>query len=294
MATLVLQAAGAAVGSLFGPFGAAAGRALGALAGYAVDSALFGESRTREGSRLADLEPQTSREGAAIPRVYGRVRISGQVIWATRFEEVASDSRDSGGKGGASGTTTRTYSYYANFAVGLCEGPVARIGRVWADGKPFDLSTCTCRFYSGDEAQDVDSLIAAKQGAAPAYRGTAMIVFERLALEDFGNRIPQLSFEVIRPVDGVERDISAVTLIPGSTEFGYDPEPVLEGDLARQPRGAQPPCRWGNERLAGFARRIAGGLPQPRARGAGGDLVRRRSPRRHLHADAGGRRPRRR
>lgn len=227
MATLVLQAAGAAVGALFGPIGAMAGRALGALAGYAVDTALFGQSRTREGARLADLDPQTSQEGTAIPRVYGRVRIAGEVIWATRFEEVASESRE-GGKGGSSGTTVRTYAYYANFALGLCEGPVARIGRVWADGKPFDLATCACRFYRGDAAQDVDSLIAAKQGDAPAYRGTAVIVFERLALEDFGNRIPQFSFEVIRPVAGIEDAIRAVTLIPGSTEFGYDPEAVLE------------------------------------------------------------------
>ena len=227
MATLVLQAAGAAVGSLFGPFGAIAGRALGALAGYAVDSALFGTHSTREGSRLSDLDPQTSQEGAAIPRIYGRVRISGEVIWATRFEEVVSESGE-GGKGGSSGTTTTTYSYYANFAVGLCEGPVARIGRVWADGKPFDLSTCTCRIYLGDDSQDIDSLIEAKQGAAPAYRGTAMIVFERLPLEDFGNRIPQFSFEVMRPVAGIESDIRAVTLIPGSTEFGYDPDLVSE------------------------------------------------------------------
>ncbi len=229
MATLVLQAAGAAVGSLFGPIGAAAGRALGALAGYAVDTALFSESRTREGARLSDLDPQTSREGAAIPRVYGRARISGQVIWATRFEEVVSESREGGGGGkggGGGGTTVRTYSYYANFAVALCEGPIARIGRVWADGKPFDLSRCTCRIYPGDEAQAVDSLIAAKQGAAPAYRGTAMIVFERLPLENFGNRIPQLSFEVTRLVAGVENDIRAVTLIPGATEFGYDPQAV--------------------------------------------------------------------
>ncbi len=228
MATLVLQAAGAAVGSLFGPVGAIAGRALGALAGYAVDSALFGTHSTREGSRLSDLDPQTSREGAAIPRVYGRVRIAGEVIWATRFEEVVSDSREGGGKGGGGGTTTRTYSYYANFAVGLCEGPIARMGRVWADGKPFDLASCTCRILTGDETQSVDSLIGAKQGAAPAYRGTAMIVFEHLPLEDFGNRIPQLSFEVMRPVAGIETDIRAVTLIPGSTEFGYDPQAVLK------------------------------------------------------------------
>ena len=225
MATLVLQAAGAAVGALFGPVGAIAGRALGALAGYAVDQALFGDKRTREGARLADRGVQASREGAAIPRVYGRVRISGQVIWATRFEEVVSDTRE-GGKGGGGGATVRTYSYFANFAVGLCEGPVARIGRVWADGKPFDLSSVTHRFYPGDAAQDVDSLIEAKQGEAPAYRDMAVIVFERMPLADFGNRLPQLSFEVIRPVAGIENDIRAVTLIPGATEFGYDPEPV--------------------------------------------------------------------
>jgi hypothetical protein len=226
VATLVLQAAGAAIGSVFGPLGAIAGRAIGALAGYTVDQALFGQRRAVEGPRLADLTVQTSREGAPIPRVYGRVRISGQVIWATRFEEQVSETREGGKGGGGSGTTVRTYAYFANFAVGLCEGPIARIGRVWADGKPFDLSTVTHRIHRGDAAQSVDSFIEAKQGNAPAYRGTAVVVFEHLALEDFGNRIPQLSFEVIRPVDGIETAIRAVTMIPGSTEFGYDPEPV--------------------------------------------------------------------
>jgi len=228
MATLVLQAAGAAVGSLFGPIGTAIGRAVGGLAGYAVDQAVFGDRRVREGARLADLDVQTSREGTPIPRLYGRVRLSGQVIWATRFEEVVSESRE-GGKGGSGGTTVRTYSYFANFAIGLCEGPIARIGRVWADGKPFDLSAVTYRLYLGDGAQLADSLIEAKQGGeAPAYRDSAVIVFERLPLEDFGNRIPQLSFEVIRPVAGIEQTVRAVTIIPGSTEYGYDPEAVTE------------------------------------------------------------------
>lgn len=228
MATLVLQAAGAAVGSLFGPIGTIAGRALGGLVGYGIDQSLFGARRTVEGARLADLNVQTSREGAAIPRVYGRVRISGQVIWATRFEEEVSEAREGGKGGGGSGTTVRTYAYFANFALGLCEGQIGRIGRVWADGKPLDLSSVTHRIYTGTTTQDVDSLIEAKQGDAPAYRDTGAIVFERLPLEDFGNRIPQLSFEVIRPVAGIEQDIRAVTLIPGSTEFGYDPEAVTE------------------------------------------------------------------
>jgi len=228
MATLVLQAAGAAVGSLFGPIGTVIGRAIGGLAGYAVDQAVLADHGVREGARLADLTVQGSTEGAAIPRVYGRVRIAGQIIWATNFEEVVSESRE-GGKGGlGGGTTVRTYSYFANFAIGLSEGPIARIGRVWADGKPFDLAGTTHRIYVGSADQLTDSLIEAKQGDAPAYRDTAIIVFERLALEDFGNRIPQLSFEVTRPVAGVEQKIAAVNIIPAATEFGYDPAPVMK------------------------------------------------------------------
>ena len=222
MATLLLQAAGAAVGSLFGPLGTIIGRAVGGLAGYTVDQALFGTHA--QGARLSDLTPQTSTEGTPIPRLYGRARISGQVIWATNYEEASSTS---GGKGGLGGGTT-TYSYYANFAIGLCAGPIAHIGRVWADGQPIDLSSVTARIYNGTAAQGTDSLIEAKQGDTPAYRDTAIVVFERLPLADFGNRIPQLSFEILKPVAGIERDIRAVTLIPGATEFGYSPTVVNE------------------------------------------------------------------
>ncbi len=218
MATLLLAAAGSAVGGLFGSTAAIVGQAVGALAGGIVDRALFGAGGTSEVGRLADLTVQGSTEGAAIPRVFGRVRIAGEVIWATRFEE---DSRTEsvGGKGG--GPKVKTFSYFANFAVGLCEGPIARIGRVWANGKLLDLTRVTMRVYDGDETQDVDSLIQARQGDAPAYRGLAYAVFERLPLEAFGNALPQLSFEVIRPVGRLERMIRGVTLIPGATEFGY-------------------------------------------------------------------------
>lgn len=220
MATIVLQAAGAVVGGVLGPLGAVIGGAVGALAGNIVDRSLFGSDS--EGARLGDLDVQRSEEGAPIPRLYGRARLSGQVIWATRFEEVTSEE---GGKGGP---TVTNYAYYANFAVALCEGPVARIGRCWADGEELDLSTVTCRLLTGAEDQMADSLIEAKQGAAgtPAYRGTAVMVFERLPIGTFGNRLPQLAFEVFRPVGGVEEAVRAVVVIPAASEFAYDPEPV--------------------------------------------------------------------
>ena len=85
-------------------------------------------------------------------------------------------------------------------------------------------SELTYRLYRGTETQQPDSLILAKEGAgnAPAYRGTAYIVFERMPVTDFGNRLPQLSFEVHRAAGGAERHVRAVNIIPGSTEFGYD------------------------------------------------------------------------
>jgi hypothetical protein len=238
MAALLLSAAGAAAGgAIFGPIGAIAGRLVGAIAGNVIDHALLGGTRERqvEGPRLSDLNVMASTEGAPIPRIYGRVRLSGQVIWATKLEEVVSIRTETrGGKGGGGGTgateTQTTYSYFANLAIGLCEGEIGQVLRVWADGKPLDLSRVTFRVYRGSEDQTADPLIVAKEGAgnAPAYRGLAYIVFERMPVENFGNRIPQLSFEIVRPVGQLERMVRAVTLIPGTTEFGYEPSTVVQ------------------------------------------------------------------
>ena len=91
-----------------------------------------------------------STEGAPIPRIYGRARLAGQMIWATQLEEVVNKHRDHrrrkgmGGGGTTTTTTTTTYSYFANFAVGLCEGPIGAVLRIWADGKPFDSPALTC------------------------------------------------------------------------------------------------------------------------------------------------------
>ncbi len=245
MATLALSAIGSAIGGAVFPAGfsflgagltgATIGRALGGVAGAYIDSALFGatgQPSVREGPRLADLTVTASTEGADIPRLYGRARLGGQIIWATNFEEeVVTSDASGGGKGlggsGAAGGGT-AYRYYANFAVALCEGAVTRLGRVWADGEEINLADYTYRLYTGAEDQMPDSLIEAKEGAgnAPAYRGLAYVVFERLPLDDFGNRIPQLNFEVFRAVDAFESQVRGVTLIPAAGEFAYHPSEV--------------------------------------------------------------------
>ena len=247
MATLAFSAVGSAVGGsilpTIGPItGAALGRAVGAFAGNYVDQALFGSSgqqRVSEGPRLSDLNVTTSSQGAHIPRVYGAARVAGEIIWATNYEEeiitrTQNTGQSGGGKGGSGSpsTTTQsiTYNYYANFAVALSEGSVGRLGKVWANGKELNLSNYTYRFYKGTETQQPDSLIETKEGSGntPAYRGLCYIVFERLPLANFGNRIPQLNFEIFRKLDDFEANINAITLIPSAGEYVYENDELLK------------------------------------------------------------------
>lgn len=225
MATIVLQTAGAFIGGLFGPVGAVLGRAAGALAGYSIDRSLIASTQRFEGPRMTAQRPFSAEEGAPIPRVFGTVRVGGSLIWATRFEEQTRTERQ-GGKGG--GPKVTSYSYFANAAFALCEGEIAGVRRIWADGREIERDKVTIRVHRGTQDQAPDPLIAAKQGSgnAPAYRGLAYVVIDRLPIADYGNRLPQFQFEVLRPVGSLHKDVRAVTLIPGSTEYGLWTEPV--------------------------------------------------------------------
>lgn len=189
MATLIFSTVGTILG---GPIGGA----IGALIGQSIDEQVLGPSS--RGPRLGDLSVQTSAYGTQIPRVYGRMRVAGSVVWSTDLVQSEETS-------GAKGQPGVTYSYAVSFAVALSARRVASIGRIWADGKllrgaegDFKVPT-QFRFYDGNEDQAVDPLIASVEGIdqTPAYRGLALAVFEGLELAEYGNRIPFLTFEVI-------------------------------------------------------------------------------------------------
>ena len=241
MATLVLSAAGAALGgslggSLAGLSMLTLGQAAGAALGSVIDQKVMGlGSEPVETGRIDRLRVMGSSEGVALPRAFGRNRLSGQLIWSSRFRERVNEE-EVGGKGGGGGATVREYSYSISVAVALCEGVVHRIGRIWADGQVLDQSGLTWRLHHGSGDQMPDPLIAAVEGDgnAPAYRGTAYVVFENLDLTPFGNRIPQFSFEVFRRPDRAEAEkvaapqdsIRGVALVPGTGEYALATDPV--------------------------------------------------------------------
>lgn len=208
-------------------FGGPIGQFIGATVGRVIDDRVVASlsPARQKGPRLEALSLQSSADGAPMACVFGRARVAGQVIWAARFLEKRHER--SGGKGGQK---TVEYAYSLSFAVALGEGPIDGVGRVWADGQPLDLAGVTMRVHRGTQDQTPDPLIEAVEGEAPAYRGTAYAVFEDLPLGAFGNRAPQLAFEVFRRAPGagrLEDLLEGVCLIPGAGEFCLATEAVM-------------------------------------------------------------------
>lgn len=242
MATILLSAAGAAIGggiggTVLGLTGAVIGRAVGASLGGIIDQKLFGQAAPMvETGRVESFRVQSAQEGAVIPRVMGRMRIGGQMIWSSRFKETLTTSTSGGGKGASSPkVTTQSYSYSVSLAFALGEGEIDRVGRVWADGTEMAHADLNYTVYKGSNDQLPDPVIAAVEGMqdTPAFRGTAYVVIEDLPLEQFGNRIPQLNFEVFRkaqPKGYAQEDpasmIHSVCLIPGTGEYALATTPV--------------------------------------------------------------------
>ena len=203
------QAVGGIVGGVVGfftPLGPVYGAQIGMMIGGVLDP-----PRT-EGPRLEDLTAQTSVYGAFIPRLYGTTAVTGNVIWI-QGDRLIEHSVESDGKGGP---VVTNFEYFATFAVGLCEGPIDGVRRIWIGGQLWydagsdDLSTiiasnevaATFTLYTGTDTQLADPLIQADRGAAnvPAYRGLAYVVFDELPLKDYGNSLvgAQVKVEVVK------------------------------------------------------------------------------------------------
>lgn len=210
MAQLALSVVGAVAGGVVGSFfgNPVLGAELGWMAGGLVGS-LFIHPK---GPNPSDIRIQDSAYGKPIPRIYGKYRVGGNIIWAgtPSIQDVSS------GKGGA-GKGPQQTKVQMSFAIGLCEAPttgITGVTRIWANGKLIYDMTNPSNFaqvsgstqmitnftvYLGDENQTADPTMQAALGAAnvPPYRGLAYVVFNNLDLSTWGNYLPSFSFEVI-------------------------------------------------------------------------------------------------
>ncbi len=210
---------------LGGPVGGAVG---GFLGGY-IGALAFPEKV--QGPRIDEFRPTTSSYGVPIPYVYGSMRLGGNIIHAGPVEERGQTTRAS-----KTAPKVTSYFYFQTVAIGLCEGLITDVLRIWADKKlifdkrvgvvgPQQANPFSVRVYPGDESQEQDPALAEIDGAAnvPAYRGFAYIVLEDFPLNDYGNRLPIFEFEVIKDAE-TERGIVPIASL--GTDF-QSPSPHL-------------------------------------------------------------------
>ncbi|RLD08600.1 MAG: hypothetical protein DRI65_01820 [Chloroflexota bacterium] len=220
MASAIMGSVGSSIGSMAaGTFGwsAATWGQIGWTAGVLAANYLFapdGPHTETEGPRLDDLKVTSSAFGGGIPKVYGAYRISGNIIWSLPLHETKHEETQESGKGsGGSSSTSTWYTYKGTWAIAFCEGPITAIRRIWfgstlvwstdktsalKSGNSY-LSKKTDNYfiYEGDGAQPVNYVIQSDKSDTPAYRNTCYLVVEGLELEDFGNRIPNVTAEII-------------------------------------------------------------------------------------------------
>ena len=218
MAQLAFGAAGAAVGSYFGQPG------LGFTAGTLIYSFLNPpDDIIQEGQRLNNQLTTTSSYGVMRPIIYGTMPVSGNIIDGSNLYETKHESsQDSSGKGGSFGggaqdVVTITYTYSIDLAVGLGEGPIEDIIKIYANEKLiYDISPgsrinspdwLNITIYKGTEDQLPDPTFQVLHGDdTPAYRGEAYVVFTRFQLQDFGNQIPSFRFLVVKNAAPVQSE----------------------------------------------------------------------------------------
>lgn len=100
---------------------------------------LFGRGGgiTTRTDRISDFQINSASYGEVVPVVLGTTRLSGNIIQWEDFTAHEHRTSQRVGKGGKKRATSISYTYTVAVAIGLCEGPIKRIGKVWIDKETY-------------------------------------------------------------------------------------------------------------------------------------------------------------
>jgi hypothetical protein len=168
-----------------------------------------GRNATNRADMISDFMINTASYGEVVPEVLGTTRLSGNIIYYDDFTPHEHKTTTRTGKGGGSKHTEITYTYTVACAIGLCEGPIQGIGKVWRDKEIYDYPNEKIELtaYKGDYGQAPWPYVISKhpEKALP-YSGLAYMA----GVVDLGERgsLPQYNFEIkgklLETGDGVD------------------------------------------------------------------------------------------
>lgn len=168
-----------------------------------------GRNTTNRADMIADFMINTASYGEVVPEVLGTTRLSGNIIYYDDFTPHEHKSTTRTGKGGGSKHTEITYTYTVACAIGLCEGPIQGIGKVWRGKEIYDYPNEKIELtaYLGAHGQQPWPYVISKhpEKALP-YSGLAYMA----GVVDLGEQgsLPQFNFEIkgklLETGDGVD------------------------------------------------------------------------------------------
>ena len=168
-----------------------------------------GRTTTTRANKISEFTVNTAEYGAVVPEIIGTVRTAGNVIYYDDFTAHEHRETHKAGKGGKSKQVSITYTYTVAVILGLCEGPISGIGKVWI-GKNvhnYPADDIQLTLFDGKENQQPWAYTQSKHpDKALPYPGLAYMAGV-IDLGDSGS-MPSYNFEVkgrlLETGDGVD------------------------------------------------------------------------------------------
>lgn len=156
-----------------------------------------GRTTTTRANKISEFTVNTAEYGAVVPEIIGTVRTAGNVIYYDDFTAHEHRETHKAGKGGKSKQVNITYTYTVAVILGLCEGPIASIGKVWIGKNVYDYPADAIQLtlFDGKENQQPWAYTLGKHpDKALPYSGLAYMAGV-IDLGDSGS-MPSFNFEV--------------------------------------------------------------------------------------------------
>jgi hypothetical protein len=156
-----------------------------------------GKTTTTRANKISEFTVNTAEYGAVVPEIIGTVRTAGNVIYYDDFTAHEHRETHKAGKGGKSKQVSITYTYTVAVILGLCEGLISGIGKVWI-GKNvhnYPADDIQLTLFDGKENQQPWAYTQSKHpDKALPYSGLAYMAGV-IDLGDSGS-MPSYNFEV--------------------------------------------------------------------------------------------------
>ncbi len=170
---------------------------------------LRGHTTTTRANKISEFTVSTAEYGSVVPEVLGTVRIAGNIIYYDDFTAHEHKEVQRAGKGGGSKHVNINYTYTVAAILGLCEGEINGVNRVWVgkDVYTYPNEKIQMTVFKGSESQQPWAYTQGKHpDKALPYKGLAYVA----GVVDLGDSgaFPSYNFEVkgklLNTGDGVD------------------------------------------------------------------------------------------